>query len=288
MKRTRWEQDRYRQKRPVELMHAFREEVEALREVRRIVIEDNANLFGTVQCNEVRIADLESKLLSASNTIATLTDQRDQFHAALQALNATSHLRLIIPAAFGVVGSTIRLRSGRYLDLLDPRPDQFTFADIAGALSKVCRFGGQIDSFYSVAEHSIHCAHQTKLDGNGDAAQSAVLLHDAAEAFIGDVVKPLKLILGPPYADLERRIEAVIEQKFAVDFARHKAYIRQIDHAMLIHERRNLFSPDSVEWVGERDVRKIDDAVCLHCWDPAHAEAIFTQAARWLGIEVGQ
>lgn len=44
---------------------------------------------------------------------------------------------------FGCVANSIRLRSGRYLDLADPKPDQFTLDDIAGALSKICRFGGQ-------------------------------------------------------------------------------------------------------------------------------------------------
>lgn len=102
-------------------------------------------------------------------------------------------------AAFGCVKNTIRVRSGLYFDLLDPQPDQFTLSDIAGALSKICRFGGQIDYFYSVAEHSVHCFDQADRDGASPAVCRLALFHDAAEAFIGDVVKPLKVML-PEYA----------------------------------------------------------------------------------------
>mgnify|MGYP000629654760 FL=1 len=57
--------------------------------------------------------------------------------------------------AFGCVNNTIRLVSGHYLDLANPMPDQFEIDDIAGGLSRICRFGGQCPQFYSVAEHSI-------------------------------------------------------------------------------------------------------------------------------------
>src|SRR5581483_7354063 len=113
------------------------------------------------------------------------------------------------PKAFGCINNTIRLRSGRYLDLADPRPDQFAFADIAGGLSKICRFGGQINHFYSVAEHCWHCCKLAGADGQCLETQVAVLMHDAAEAFCGDVVKPLKIML-PEYAEIERRVEAAI------------------------------------------------------------------------------
>ncbi len=53
---------------------------------------------------------------------------------------------------FGCGANTIKLRSGKYLDLKDPQPDQFDFEDIAGALAKICRFGAQCNEFYSVAE----------------------------------------------------------------------------------------------------------------------------------------
>ena len=100
--------------------------------------------------------------------------------------------------AFGCVRNTIRLRSGIYFDLADPKPEQIEITDIAGALSKICRFGGHCYRFYSVAEHCYHCSMVA------EASPLALLLHDAAEAFTGDIVKPLKIML-PEFAAIERR-----------------------------------------------------------------------------------
>ena len=182
--------------------------------------------------------------------------------------------------AFGCVGNTIRLRSGRYLDLSDPSEDQFTLADIAGGLSKICRFGGQIECFYSVAEHSYWCGYQAVCDGLSCDEVSAVLLHDAAEAFVGDVVKPLKLMLGE-FGRIERRIEAVIERKFGVDFGMHKNAIRKIDREMLIAERRAMFSVEDVKWTGEDEVRRLTHQ--FGKWPSPYAEDVFLNAAKqWL------
>ena len=172
--------------------------------------------------------------------------------------------------AFGCVKNTIRLRSGRYFDFVNPQPDQFVLSDIAGALSKICRFGGQIDSFYSVAEHCVHCAEVARQDGRPTSTQAALLLHDAAEAFCGDVVKPLKLMLTE-YAAIESRVEAVIAAKFGIDFEKEAAAIREIDHAMLIAERRKMFSPDKVTWFGENEVRRLE--IGFRLWYPMEAES---------------
>lgn len=183
---------------------------------------------------------------------------------------------------FGCVANTIRLRSGRYFDLTDPHPDQFTFHDIAGALSKICRFGGQINHFYSVAEHCVHCCQLAEKDGQNLDTQIAVLMHDAAEAFCGDVVKPLKIML-PEYAEIERRVESVIAEKFLIDFDRESAYVMEIDQAVLIAERRKLFSEDDVVWTGENEVRRVELDVRL--WIPVTAESQFVKQARMIGID---
>lgn len=184
--------------------------------------------------------------------------------------------------AFGCLNNTIRLRSGRYFDLANPKPDQFTLGDVAGALSKICRFGGQIERFYSVAEHLIHCCGVAVGDGLPVEAQRAVFLHDAAEAFCGDMVKPLKVMM-PEYSRVERAAEAAVAEMFDVDFEQWKAEIRQIDHGMLIAERNYFFSRDDVEWTGEREARKLVD-VYFEGWLPPQAEAQFLIAARQLGL----
>lgn len=184
--------------------------------------------------------------------------------------------------SFGCVGSTIRLRSGHYFDLANPQPWQFCLRDIAGGLSKICRFGGQIDRFYSVAEHSVHCANQAIKDSAPRAVQVAALLHDASEAFIGDVVKPLKNML-PAYAAIEQRISAVVGTRYDLCVAESTwDAVREIDHSMLIAERRALFSADKVVWSGENEVRALD--VQFYCWQPAAAEFQFMEFARELGV----
>jgi uncharacterized protein len=184
--------------------------------------------------------------------------------------------------AFGCVANTIRLRSGLYFDLADPKPDQFAFSDIAGALSKICRFGGQIADFYSVAEHCFHCCEVARQDGQCLDTQIAVLMHDAAEAFCGDVVKPLKVMLDE-FAEVERRVEAAIAEKFLIDFDRESAYIREVDQAMLIAERNALFRADGVVWTGEETARPL--AVAVKTRAPHEAESKFTSLARSIGIE---
>lgn len=183
---------------------------------------------------------------------------------------------------FGCVGNTIRLRSGHYLDLRSPQPDQFTFADIAGALSKICRFGGQCERFYSVAEHSYHCARVALTDGLTIREQRAVLMHDAAEAFIGDIVKPLKIML-PDYATIETLMEDCILDKFDLDCDPN--LIREIDQAMLIAERKSMFSRDSEKWHGEDSVRAL--SVEFKNWRPSEAEQMFVVRAINLGMQVG-
>jgi hypothetical protein len=106
----------------------------------------------------------------------------------------------------------ITTASGRILDLFDPQPDQICIEDIAHGLAYTCRFAGQLAEFLSVAQHSVVVAlllsHGQRFHG---------LLHDAAEAYIGDVSKPLKLMPEMAgYVQIERRLQRAIANKFGV------------------------------------------------------------------------
>jgi hypothetical protein len=124
-------------------------------------------------------------------------------------------------------------------------------ADIAGALSKMCRFGGQIDRFYSVAEHSCLCCWQTVQDGACEGVQRAALMHDAAEAYIGDIASPLK----PAFyglAVVEARILGTVYRRFGVvDDPNVGVWawpaVRGVDEALLATEKRDLLAVD-VDW----------------------------------------
>ena len=108
--------------------------------------------------------------------------------------------------------STIQTRSGIYLDLKNPRKEDVLLSDISHALARVNRFNGHTKKAYSVAQHSILVSHVLWLNGEGDPkVLLAGLLHDAAEAYLGDVSSPLKrLIQG--YEPLERRMMDIIIQ----------------------------------------------------------------------------
>src|SRR2546423_12384970 len=96
----------------------------------------------------------------------------------------------------------IMLHSGRLFDLANPEVSEITVEDIAHGLAHTCRYAGQCDGFYSVAEHSV-LVSQTVTH-----SKLAALFHDAAEAFIGDMSAPLKQLL-PAYREIELKIQRV-------------------------------------------------------------------------------
>lgn len=139
----------------------------------------------------------------------------------------------------------IRTYTGKYFDLAHPTKEKIDIVDITMALSKLCRWTGQCRSFYSVAEHSINVSSlfaspRTKL---------AALLHDAAEAYIGDINSPLKSMLD--IAPIEHGILRAIEQAFDVDILSN-CDIKQADRIMLITEARDLMGADIKDgfWAG--------------------------------------
>ena len=135
----------------------------------------------------------------------------------------------------------ISTRSGRRLYLHNPSPSQILIDDIAHGLAHQCRFNGQTNQFYSVAQHSVIVASilppELKLAG---------LLHDAAEAYLGDIVQPLKELL-PDFAEIESRFAEVIGDRFNVDL-KHNDAIKKADLIALATERRDLMPMEIVEW----------------------------------------
>ncbi len=169
--------------------------------------------------------------------------------------------------------SSIRVANGKYFDFNAPDPELITIENIARPLSRICRFGGHTPRFYSVAEHSSLAAQAATASGCSDEESLAILLHDAAEAFCGDVVKPLKNIIGRAYADVESRVEQAVGLAFGVDFEKHSDIIKKFDMAMLMAELRFFFGDDSFIWDGEKTAKFIFPV--FQQWTPTEAEMQF-------------
>jgi hypothetical protein len=121
-------------------------------------------------------------------------------------------------------------------DILNPKPEMVRIEDIAHALSLLCRFTGHTKFFYSVGQHSYLGSFLVPpKDGLW------FLLHDASEAFLGDVSSPLKHLTpaGKAYLSLELRTMEVIIKRFGLSSVEPNS-IRKIDRQMLYAEKALL------------------------------------------------
>ena len=135
----------------------------------------------------------------------------------------------------------VSTKSGRRVSLLNPSPSQIVIGDIAHGLAHQCRFNGQTNKFYSVAQHSVLVASILPRE-----LRLAGLLHDASEAYLGDVVQPLKDLL-PEYQSLEANFCEVLGARFGVNL-QHNDAIRHADLVVLATERRDLMPMDTADW----------------------------------------
>ena len=133
--------------------------------------------------------------------------------------------------------------SGKAIDPLNLKPEDIRITDIAHALSNICRYGGHCAHFYSVAEHSVRVADIVPI-GIGLAA----LLHDAAEAYLGDVIRPLKHLF-PDIMKTEAKVAQLIMNKYVgkLDPEQIKC-IRDADNVVGATEARDLMASGGKEW----------------------------------------
>ena len=174
-----------------------------------------------------------------------------------------------------------RTFSGKKIKIKNPQVDDIDIRDIAAALSKICRFGGHSSEFYSVAQHSVLVALMVP-----KRLRAAALLHDASEAYLGDVIKPLKVILGPIYAELEANFQRVIMERFlsipplADLLASDKEEIKKCDILALQIENEAFKhgNPDRLRFFFEKyDMLQTDVQLG---WPPFLAQTLFTRYAQ--------
>lgn len=111
----------------------------------------------------------------------------------------------------------MRTVSGRIVDPLDLHPDDVSIIDIAHALSMINRYGGHVGKPYSVAEHSIYVSKRIESLGYSTDFQLAGLLHDASEAYVADLPRPIKRdVMLKGYVDIELAVQDVLHTRFSL------------------------------------------------------------------------
>lgn len=138
-------------------------------------------------------------------------------------------------------GTAMQCHSGTLFYFLDPRPEDILIEDIAYHLSHLNRFNGATSVPYSVAEHCVRVSAYLEATTKSVHVAFAGLLHDAAEAYCGDVSAPLKALLGASYVTIERGIQDAIDRKFGLDRTDTVSlWVRAADLTLLATEKRDL------------------------------------------------
>lgn len=168
-------------------------------------------------------------------------------------------------------GDWIQTASGRMFYPFDPRPDEIHIEDIAAGLSRQCRFGGQLRAgveFYSIAEHCVLLARHFRARGNRELAKWA-LMHDAAEAYLNELVRPIKRAI-PAYSDIEARIMREICGKFGLPFEEPQE-VKDADRRILTDERLNVMAEPPAPWATDGEPL----VAIILCYPPRMARAAF-------------
>lgn len=159
----------------------------------------------------------------------------------------------------------IQTRSGGMFFPNTPDPTEIRIDDVATALSRICRFGGHSIEFYSVAQHSVlvskHCPN----------LPLAGLLHDASEAYLGDMPSPIKRLL-PVFSEMEYKVARAVGFAFGVRIEEMESLeVKAADLRALATEKRDLMAPEPWPWFPLPDPweSRIDP------WEPGRARVEF-------------
>ncbi|MGN1417779.1 MAG: phosphohydrolase [Acutalibacteraceae bacterium] len=142
------------------------------------------------------------------------------------------------------------------IDPCEPDESMLCIEDIAHALSLICRAGGQFPVFYSVAQHCVCCAKEALARGYSSHTALACLLHDASEAYIADITRPVKSRLND-YLKFEKKLQDTIYIKFlgSVPDEEEQKLISAVDDCMLYHEFLPLMGRELLDYVPEINIK---------------------------------
>lgn len=168
------------------------------------------------------------------------------------------------------IGDWMQTFTGKAVYPMDLRPDDICIEDIAHALSMLCRYNGHSQRFYSVAEHSVLIARHLR-QKHSDAVALEGLLHDATEAYLADVPRPVKPFLQG-YKEAEHRAWLAIAERYDMwSLYDNHPSVHDADARILHDERQQNMAASENDW-GLTGVRL---GVQLQFWPPERAKAEF-------------
>lgn len=141
----------------------------------------------------------------------------------------------------------LAMHDGRKFDFNNLKPEDFRIEDIAHALANICRFGGHSPQFYSVAQHCVIMAGLAAELGYDKRTQRTALMHDASEAYLGDVVRHIKVTI-PFYKNMEHKMMFALAERFDFDYPLPEI-IEAMDHDMLETEMRTFWRDRDISWL---------------------------------------
>ena len=155
--------------------------------------------------------------------------------------------------------SYITTISGIHFDPVEPEEKLIRIEDIAHSLSRICRGNGHVKEFHSVAQHSLECLTEARARGESVRVQLGCLLHDASEAYLSDVTRPVKKMLTE-YLEVEDRLQDLIWEKYMgiVPTPEERKHIFAIDDDLMSLE----FRQNMAETINEDYRNVIAD---IHC-----------------------
>ena len=154
--------------------------------------------------------------------------------------------------------------TGQQFDPMQMQEENICIEDIAHALSLMCRGGGHIRTFYSVAQHSLNCTKEAKAQGYSKRVQLACLLHDASEAYIADIIRPVKAHLSN-YLKIEDQIMACIWKQFD-----DLLLEQELKHLMPGEENRFIPVLASIPDLRQRNWQDVEQEF-IQCFKDLHA-----------------
>jgi hypothetical protein len=177
----------------------------------------------------------------------------------------------------------IQLFNGGFFYFDNPTPEMINILDIANALANCCRYTGHVAKFYSVAEHSVHMSYCVTGPYEKEMRMWA-LMHDATEAYIGDMNWPLKQKpYMRPYNKLEKKIMKIIAEKFELHEGFCPDIIKELDRCICQDEREALLPPSDKSW-GINPEDKLN--IKIECWQPHYARQQFLDRFKELGGKI--